>query len=405
MAISSIEEALEDFRVGKFLIVIDDESRENEGDLIIASEHITAEAINFMARYGRGLICTPLDPVYFERLQLPLMVPSEQNDSSYGTSFGISVNAKTGVTTGISAADRAHTVKVLTSAGTTRSDLAMPGHIFPLRARRGGVLERRGHTEAAVDLAKLAGLNPTGTICEVLKENGEMARLPDLEVFAAAHGIKIITIEDLANYLVKHRTILERVGETLIPTEYGDFQAVAFRDQDGREHLAMCYGEVQPENTLVRIHSECLTGDVFGSLRCDCGPQLELALKRIVENGSGLLLYLAQEGRGIGLGNKIRAYALQDQGLDTVEANRALGFLEDPRSYGLAATMLRDLGVGSASLLTNNPRKVTDLEAFGIKVVKRVPHETPKHDKNIHYLKTKVSKLGHFLSFDEVSKV
>ncbi len=397
MSLSSVEAALEDIRQGRFVIVVDDDDRENEGDLIIAADRITPEAINFMARYGRGLICAALDPMYFEKFGIPLMVPSSLNTSQYGTSFGISVGATHGVTTGISAADRARTVQLLVDPNASVSDLTMPGHIFPLRARPGGVLERRGHTEAAMDLARLAGFNPAGVICEVMKEDGSMARLPHLETFAREYDLKIISIEALATYRRRNEAIVTKVENARIPTRHGDFETIAYRDGKGLEHLAMCFGNQSQEDVLVRLHSECLTGDVFGSMRCDCGDQLQLAMERICEEGAGILLYLRQEGRGIGLANKIKAYALQDKGLDTVEANRSLGFPDDARTYDVGAAILKDLGIRSIRIMTNNPHKVKGLEGCGINVNGRLPHEGRSHGGNDGYLRTKAEKMGHLL--------
>lgn len=398
MTISPIEDVLADVKAGKPIIVVDDENRENEGDLTLAAEFATPEAINFMARYGRGLICAPLHPEYFERLNIPLMVPREDNSSKHGTNFGISVGASQGVTTGISAHDRSRTVQVLVDPNSKPDDLTMPGHIFPLRACKGGVLERPGHTEAAIDFARFAGLKPAGVICEILKDDGTMARLPDLQAFAAEHQLKITSIEALAAWRRHREKLVTRVENARLPTRYGDFEAVAFQDHHGLEHIALCFGEYAGEDTLVRLHSACLTGDVFGSNRCDCGEQLDLALKTIAEKGRGVLIYLAQEGRGIGLANKIKAYALQDKGLDTVEANRSLGFPDDARTYDVGAAMLRELGVKSVHLMTNNPNKVNELKACGIQVKERMPHQVASSCNNQAYLKTKASKMGHLLS-------
>ncbi|CAM2068360.1 Riboflavin biosynthesis protein RibBA [Sulfidibacter corallicola] len=397
MPLASIKEALEDIKAGRFVIVVDDEDRENEGDLTMAGAHVTPEAINFMTKFGRGLICAPLAAELFDRLNIPLMVPSQHNASKYGTNFGVSISAIDGITTGISAHDRALSVKALAEEGAGPEDIRMPGHIFPLRARANGVLTRRGHTEAAVDLARLAGSTSAGVICEILKDDGSMARLPDLEVFAEEHGIKIISIEDLAAYRRQKENIVSRIDAATIPTDYGTFQAIAYQDHNGQEHLAFCYGEKSEEGVLVRLHSACLTGDVFMSRRCDCGPQLKKALKEISTKGQGIVLYLAQEGRGIGLANKIRAYALQEKGLDTVEANLHLGFPDDMRTYDVGAAILRDLGIREVCLMTNNPRKVEELEACGIKVRERVPHQIQPHEDNDGYLRTKASKLGHLL--------
>lgn len=397
MALSSIEEALKDYQAGRFVIVVDDYDRENEGDLTLAAQHMTPEKLNFMTKFGRGLICAALDQDIFDHFGIPMMVPYESNDSAYGTSFGVSVGARKGVTTGISAADRSRTIEVLTSPDSTREDLTMPGHIFPLRAKKNGVLERRGHTEAAVDLARLVGLRPAGVICEILKEDGSMARLTELEAFAKEHDLKIVSIEDLAHYRRQRESIVVRVDSAAMPTPHGEFQSVAFRDHQGFEHLAMCMGDLTRKDLPVRLHSACLTGDVFGSQRCDCGDQLSLAMERIAENGAGVVLYLAQEGRGIGLANKIKAYSLQDRGMDTVEANLHLGFPDDARTYDVGAAMLRNLGIDEVHLMTNNPNKVRELEACGIKVGKRLPHWVQSREANTTYLKTKAEKLGHLL--------
>jgi 3,4-dihydroxy 2-butanone 4-phosphate synthase/GTP cyclohydrolase II len=407
---TTVEEAIADYRAGKFVIIVDDEDRENEGDLVIAAENITPEAINFMALHGRGLICVAMAGWMLDRLQIPLMVPQTQNRSGYGTGFTISVEARTGVTTGISAFDRAHTIHTLIDPASTPNDIAMPGHIFPLRARDGGVLQRRGQTEASVDLAKLAGLAPAGVICEIMAADGTMARLPALGQFAAQHGIKIVTVEAVAEYRLRQNghdpaahqappQPLIRVATSRLPTEYGEFSATVYRDVQGKEHMALTLGDPsQPGAPLVRVHSECLTGDVFGSRRCDCGDQLRAALARIATEKRGVLLYLRQEGRGIGLGNKITAYALQDEGLDTVEANHQLGFPADARSYEVAAHMLKDLGIGAVRLLTNNPDKIEGLAQHGIGVVERVPHEVTHHAENAAYLRAKALKMGHELS-------
>lgn len=398
MPLATIEAALEDIKAGKFVIVVDDEDRENEGDLTMAGAMVTPEAVNFMTIHGRGLICAPLEESYFERLQIPLMVNPRSNTSKFGTNFGLSVGAATGVTTGISAHDRARTIRILANPDSKPGDITMPGHIFPLRARPNGVLARRGHTEAAIDLARLAGLPAVGVICEVLNPDGSMARLPELKKMAAEHDLKIISIEDLTAYRRQREDIVSRIEVATIPMQQGTFQAFAYKDHDNLEHLALCFGERAEENVMVRLHSSCLTGDVFHSRRCDCGPQLEMALERIVEEGRGIVLYLAQEGRGIGLANKIKAYALQERGMDTVEANLHLGFPEDMRSYDVGAAILRDLGIKSVRLLTNNPKKMAELEACGIGVTERVPHLIKPNKENDSYLKTKAEKLGHLLS-------
>jgi 3,4-dihydroxy 2-butanone 4-phosphate synthase/GTP cyclohydrolase II len=396
MTIARIEDVIEDIKNGKMVIMVDDEDRENEGDVVIAAEKTTPEAINFMARYACGLICLSLTEERVKHLRLPLMV--RDNTSSYNTAFTVSIEAKEGVTTGISAYDRAKTVLTAIGDDTTPDDLVRPGHIFPLMARNGGVLTRVGHTEASLDLARLAGLKPAGVICEVMKEDGSMARLPDLEVFAEKHGLKIGTIADLIKYEMRQERHVRRVVETKLPTSYGgEFTLIVYdNDVDDKEHLAFVKGEINPdEPVLVRVHSECLTGDVFGSMRCDCGDQLRTAMAMMEEEGKGVLVYMRQEGRGIGLVNKIKCYRLQDEGLDTVEANEALGFLPDPRDYGIGAQILHDLGVRKMRLITNNPRKRKGLEGYGLSVVERVPLEIRPTEKNIHYLKTKREKLGH----------
>ncbi len=402
MAVSPIEEVIEDIRAGKMVILVDDEDRENEGDLCMAAESVTTEAINFMARYGRGLICLTLSPDHVERLELPMMVAN--NKSPYGTGFTISIEARTGVTTGISAADRARTVQVAVDPKSGPRDLVSPGHIFPLRARKGGVLVRTGQTEGSVDLARLAGMTTAGVICEIMNEDGTMARMPDLEKFAVEHNMKIATIADLVAYRLRRDMLIHRVAEARIPTETaGEFRAIVYtNDVDSHEHLALVKGTIDPEKrVLVRVHSECLTGDVFGSSRCDCGLQLNAAMRMIDQEGCGVLLYMRQEGRGIGLINKIRAYTLQDEeGIDTVEANIKLGFKPDLRDYGIGAQILRDLGVRKMGLLTNNPKKIIGLDGYGLEVVDRFPLEIEAGDENKGYLQCKRDRMGHLIQVD-----
>jgi GTP cyclohydrolase II/3,4-dihydroxy-2-butanone 4-phosphate synthase len=399
--LATIPEAIEDIKAGKFIIIIDDESRENEGDLALAAEKVTPEAINFMARYGRGLICFPIIGQRLDELGIPMMV--QNNTSRHSTAFTVSVEARDKVTTGISAFDRAQTIKTVLDPNTKRDDLVRPGHVFPIRAREGGVLVRAGHTEAIVDLAKLAELYPAGVICEIMSEDGTMAHLPQLEVMASKHNLKIITIADLIAYRRWHEKLVQKVTEAKLPTKYGEFTAIAYKSiVDADEHVALVKGNISgDEPVLVRVHSECLTGDVFGSLRCDCGGQIVMALQSIAKEGRGVFLYMRQEGRGIGFHNKLRAYALQDQGMDTVEANIALGFAPDLRDYGVGAQILADLGLHNIRLLTNNPKKVVGLESYGLSIVETVPLIIPPNPYNIHYLETKQKKLGHLLGIQE----
>lgn len=400
--LASITEAIEDIKVGRVVIIIDDESRENEGDLAMAAEKVTPEAINFMSKHGRGLICLPIIGQRLDELRIPLMV--QHNTSRYSTAFTVSIEAKDKVSTGISAFDRAQTIKAVLDPDTKPEDLVQPGHVFPIRAREGGVLVRAGHTEAIVDLAKLAGCYPAGVICEIMDEDGHMATVPELEAMAEKYSLKIISIAELIAYRHRHEKLVQKVTEAKLPTRYGEFMAAAYKSiVDPAEHVALVKGDVSgDEPVLVRVHSECLTGDVFESLRCDCGEQIKLAMQRISEEGRGVFLYMRQEGRGIGFHNKLRAYALQDQGLDTVEANLALGFAPDLRDYGIGAQILADLGLHKIRLLTNDPKKVVGLESYGLKIVEIVPLVISPNPINVNYLKTKQKKLGHLLDIKEV---
>ncbi len=404
MALSTIPEAIEDIRAGKFIVIVDDENRENEGDLAMAAEKVTPEAINFMAKEARGLICLPIIGERLDELKIPPMV--QENTAQFSTAFTVSIEAKHSVTTGISAHDRTATVKAVIDRNTRPEDLARPGHMFPIRARNGGVLVRAGHTEAIVDLARMAGLYPAGVICEIMNEDGTMARLPQLQTIASKFGLKMVSITQLIAYRRRHEKLIHRLAEAKLPTKYGDFVVIAYKSEvDPDEHVALVKGEINnDEPMLVRVHSECLTGDVFGSLRCDCGEQIALAMSKIDEEERGVFLYMRQEGRGIGLHNKVRAYALQDKGLDTVEANIALGFPPDLRDYGIGAQILADLGLHKIRLLTNNPKKVVGLESYGLEIVDTVPLIVPPTPYNRDYLETKRQKLGHLLEIDEIPK-
>jgi 3,4-dihydroxy 2-butanone 4-phosphate synthase/GTP cyclohydrolase II len=400
-ATASVEAAIEDVRAGKIVILVDDADRENEGDLCVAAEKVTPEAINFMAMHGRGLVCLSLTEEQLERLHLSMMVPDYENNSGFGTAFTISVEAREGVTTGISAADRARTVLTAINPDAHPNDLARPGHIFPLRARQGGVLRRAGQTEGSVDLARLAGLNPSGVICEIMNDDGSMARMPDLVEFGRKHDIKIVTIADLIQYRLRNEKLVQRAAEATMPiANAGEYRAIVYTNEiDHVDHIALVKGEiVSSVPVLARVHSECLTGDAFGSLRCDCGEQLQSALKMIDEAGAGILLYMRQEGRGIGLKNKIKAYGLQDEeGLDTVQANERLGFPADLRDYGVGAQILHDLGVREMRMITNNPGKRAGIEGYGLTIIERVPLEITPNARNLEYLRTKKEKLGHVL--------
>jgi len=398
MAISTIPEAIEDIKNGRMVILVDDEDRENEGDLCMAAEFVTPEAVNFMARHGRGLICLTLSEELARKINLPLMV--NDNQSRFKTAFTVSIEARKGVTTGISAHDRATTIRTAIADHAKPDDIVSPGHVFPILARKGGVLVRTGQTEGSVDLARLAGLKPGGVICEIMKDDGTMARMPDLEVFAREHGLKIVTIADLINFRMKTESFVHRAATATLPTVFGgDFKFIVYEnDVDSMKHVALVKGEIGPEDAvLVRVHSECMTGDVFGSMRCDCGDQLHTAMEMINEEGKGVIVYMHQEGRGIGLVNKVRAYELQEHGRDTVEANIELGFKEDLRDYGIGAQILVDLGVKKIRLLTNNPKKIVGLEGYGMTIIGRVPIEIKPNEVNLRYLRTKKEKMGHIL--------
>ena len=401
-AFATVEEAIEDIRRGKFVVVVDAADRENEGDLTIAAQFATPEAINFMATHGRGLICLCLTEERCDELRLRPM--TERNETPFGTAFTISIEAREGISTGISAQDRSRTIQVAIDPSKDTRDLVQPGHVFPLRARAGGVLRRGGQTEAAVDLARLAGLNPAGVVCEVMKDDGTMARVPDLVPYCEEHGIKLITVADLIEYRRRNEKLVERTTSVRLPTAFGEFQAVAFREKlSGKHHLALVKGEVDgAHDVLVRVHSECLTGDVFHSLRCDCGEQLDQALQRIAAEDRGVLLYMAQEGRGIGLLNKLRAYELQEQGLDTVEANLELGLPADAREWGIGNQILADLGLSTIRILTNNPKKISGLEGYGLTVTEQVPIELPPNAENRRYLAAKRDRLGHRLHHQDL---
>jgi 3,4-dihydroxy 2-butanone 4-phosphate synthase/GTP cyclohydrolase II len=404
MPLISIEDAIKEIKDGRMVVLVDDEDRENEGDLTMAAEAVTPEAINFMSKYGRGLICLSMTGEKIDSLNLPLMV--EHNTSRFQTGFTVSIEARCGVTTGISAADRATTILTAVEDDAQPTDLVRPGHVFPLRGRKGGVIVRAGQTEGSIDLARLAGLKPAGVICEIMDEDGSMARMPALEKFSEKHGIGICTIADLIEYRMRTESFVKRAAETIIPTSIaGEFKAIVYENEvDSLLHFAMVKGEIDPEKpVLVRVHSECLTGDIFGSMRCDCGEQLQTAMEMIDQEGTGVILYIRQEGRGIGLVNKIKAYALQDQGLDTVEANERLGFQPDLRNYGIGAQILVDLGVRKMRLLTNNPKKMVGLDGYGLSIVEQTEIETEPNEYNRRYLKCKQLKMGHMLNVDTVS--
>ena len=396
--LATIQEAIDEYRRGRFVIIVDDEGRENEGDLTIPAEFITDEAVTFMIKHTSGIICVPLAGERLDNLRIPLMVGN--NQAQYGTAFTISVDARFGITTGVSAHDRAETIRVLSSPTSAPSDLVMPGHMYPLRAREGGILVRAGHTEATVDLCRMAGLQPTGVLCELMNPDGTMMRMPQLRKFAAKHDLKIISISQLITYRVQRERLIERVAATQLPTKWGDFTLYAYRSSiDPDEHAALVYGDISgAEPVLVRVHSQCVSGDVFGSMRCDCGQQVDLALQQIVSEGRGVLVYMRQEGRGIGFCNKVKAYQLQEQqGLDTVEANEALGFVADRRDYGIGMQILLDLGLKKIRLITNNPAKRAGLEGYGLEVSERVPIMATPNPHNWHYLETKRDKMGHFI--------
>ena len=397
MKFNTIDEAVDEIKKGRMVILVDDEDRENEGDLVMAAEKVTPDAINFMAKFGRGLICLTLTPDWVHKLQLPPMSP--ENTATFGTAFTVSIDASRGITTGISAADRAMTIRTAIDPKTRPSDLARPGHVFPLKAHKGGVLKRAGQTEGSVDLARLAGLHEAGVLCEIMNDDGTMARVPELLRFSKEHRIKIVMVKDLIEYRMQRESLIHRMTEVTLPTHYGEFYVVVYENEiDQGIHLALVKGKLDPNKpTLVRVHSGCLTGDVFASRRCDCGEQLHRAMEMLEEAGHGVVLYLNQEGRGIGLLNKLKAYRLQDTGMDTVEANKQLGFKPDLRDYGIGAQILVDLGLRKIRLMTNNPRKIVGIGGYGLEVVERVSIETLPHDRNVHYLQTKKQKLGHLL--------